>query len=148
MSLGVAILGRYDPVEQIGLDRLGDAGAHRVLQPSDIDGEQDIGRAVGALGLDALLKARACGDDVDLDAGILGEGVEQRLDELALAVGVDIDLARLGERGAGSSDCAGSHRGTRERAHASRVHGHLHRRRRLTSGPNGPASNGLTPQIQ
>src|SRR5262249_54343575 len=74
-----------------------------------------------ALGLDALFEARACGDDVDLDAGVPGEGVEQRLDELALAISVDIDIAGLGERGASSSDCTHDHRTTRERANG--LHG-------------------------
>ena len=31
--------------------------------------------------------------DVDLDAGVLGEGVEQRLHQLGLAIGVDVDLS-------------------------------------------------------
>ena len=36
--------------------------------------------------------------DVDLDAGVLGEGIEQRLDQLGFAIGVDIDLAVGGRR--------------------------------------------------
>jgi hypothetical protein len=121
VPLGIAILGRHDFIEHIGFDRLRDAGSHGVLDAPDIDGEQHIRGAVGALGLDALFEARACGDDVDLDAGVPGEGVEQRLDELALAISVDIDIAGLGERGASSSDCTHDHRTTRERANG--LHG-------------------------
>ena len=109
-------MGRHDLVEHVGFHRLADAGSHRVLDTPDIDREQHVRRAVGALGLDALLEARACGDDVDLDAGLLGEGVEQRLDELAFAVSVDIDVARLGEGGARSNDRARDRSTTRERA--------------------------------
>ncbi len=36
-------------------------------------------------------------DHIDLDAGVLGEGIEQRLDQLRLAIGVDIDFAGLRE---------------------------------------------------
>src|SRR5437870_11466929 len=107
---------RYWGIKHIGFDRLGDAGSHGVLDSPDIDGEQHIRGAVGALGLDALFEAGACGDDVDLDAGVPAEGVEQRLDELALAVSVDIDVAGLGERGARSSDCTHDHSTTGERA--------------------------------
>src|SRR5262249_3187344 len=82
---------------------------------------EGIRGTVGALGLDALFEARAGRDDVDLDAGVPAEGVEQRLDELALAVSVDIDVARLGERGARSNDCIHEHSTTRERANG--LHG-------------------------
>ena len=92
MAFRIAILRRARPFERLRLDRLGDAVLHRVFEAADVDGQQHVGGAVGALGLDALLEAGARRDDVDLDAGVLGEGVEQRLDQLALAIGVDIDL--------------------------------------------------------
>ena len=38
-------------------------------------------------------------DDVDLDAGVLGEGIEQRLDQLGFAIGVDVDLAVSADAG-------------------------------------------------
>ena len=55
---------------------------------------------VRAFGLDALLEAGARRDHVDLDLGVLGEGIEQRLDQLVLARAVDVDLVGLrgGER--------------------------------------------------
>ena len=84
-------------VERRGLDRLRDAGIDRFLQPRDVDGEQQVGGRVRAFGLDALLQPRACRDHVDLDAGVLGEGLEQRLDQFLLAIRVDVDL--VGERG-------------------------------------------------
>src|SRR6185295_17975749 len=48
--------------------------------------------------LHALLESRTRRDDIDLDAGILGEGVEQRLDQLGFAIGVDVDFAVGGRR--------------------------------------------------
>jgi len=96
----------YDLVQQLGLDRLGDSRPHRLLEPSDIDGEQDVRGAVRAFGLDALLEAGACRDNVDFDSGILGERLEQRLNELAFAVGVHVDIARLGDGGPAGNDCA------------------------------------------
>src|SRR6516164_10199160 len=68
------------------------------IRPISTVSEQHIRGAVGALGLDALFETRACGDDIDFDAGVPAEGVEQGLDELALAVSVDINVARLGGR--------------------------------------------------
>jgi hypothetical protein len=79
VALGIAVLRRNELVEHVGLDRLGDAGPNGLLDPGDIDGEQDVCRTVRALGLDALLGAGARRDDVDLDAARLGESVEQRL---------------------------------------------------------------------
>ena len=81
---------------------------HGGFDPADVDREQHVGRAVGAFGLDALLEPVGRGHDVDLDAGVLGEGVEQRLDQLGFTVGVDVDLAlreRLTCRHARRGDC-------------------------------------------
>ena len=97
MTLGIAELRRHHLVERLRLDRLRDAGLHRVFEAADVDRQQHVGGAVGTFGLDALLEAGACRDDVDLDAGVLGEGFEQRLDQLRFAIGVDVDLAlRMG----------------------------------------------------
>ena len=96
MAVGIAVLRRHDLVDHDGLDRLGDAGLHGLVHAADVDRQQHVGRAVGALGLHALLEPRTCRDDVDLDAGVLGEGVEQRLDQLGFAVGVDVDFAAVG----------------------------------------------------
>ena len=89
-----AVIGlRHRLLEHGGLDRLRDAGIDRVLQPRHVDGQQHVGRRVRAFGLDALLEAGARRDHVDLDAGVLGEGLEQRLDQLLLAIRIDVDLA-------------------------------------------------------
>src|SRR6476469_8625681 len=125
VPLRIAVLRGYDLVQQFGLDRLGDSRPYRLLEPPDIDGEQNIRRAVGAFGLDALLEAGAGRDDVDLDAGILGERVEQRLDQFAFAVGVHVDVARLGKRRAAGDDCAYGDASPRQRAHANEFHGNL-----------------------
>jgi hypothetical protein len=98
MALRVAILRRHGFVEHVRFDRLGDPRSHRFLDASNVDGEQQIGGAVGAFSLDPLLKPGARGDHVDLDAGVLGESIEQRLDQSALAIRINVDLARLGKR--------------------------------------------------
>src|SRR5262249_54849599 len=72
--------------------------------------------SAGALALDPLLEARACGDHVHFDACVLREGIEQRLDELTLAIGGDIDHARRSERAARRrNNRSGHRRSTRER---------------------------------
>ena len=98
VSIGIAILRRHDLVDHHRLDRLGDAGLHGLVDAADIDRQQHVGGAVGAFRLHALLEARTRRDHVDLDAGVLGEGVEQRLDQLGFAIGVDVDLAVGGRR--------------------------------------------------
>ena len=93
LAVGIAVLRRHDLVDHHRLDRLGDAGLHGVVEAAEIDRQQHVGGAVGAFRLHALLEPRTRRDDVDLDAGVLGEGVEQRLDQLGFAIGVDVDLA-------------------------------------------------------
>ena len=96
VTVGIAVLRRHDLVERLRLDRLRHAGLHRFVHAADIDRQQHVGRAVGALGLHALLEPGTGRNDVDLDAGIGGEGVEQRLDQLGFAVGIDVDLTVVG----------------------------------------------------
>src|SRR5262245_54220921 len=57
-----------------------------------------------SLRLDTLLKSGTGGDHIDLDAGLLAEGVEQRLYKFAFTIRVNVDLARLGESGARRHD--------------------------------------------
>ena len=61
-------------------------------QAACVDRQQHIGGAVGALGRQALVEARGGIDHVGLDAGLGGERLEQRVDQLRLAVGVDVHL--------------------------------------------------------
>ena len=125
-----AVIGlRHRLLEHCGLDRLRDAGVDRVLQPRDVDGEQHVGRRVRAFGLDALLEPGACRDHVDLDAGVLGEGFEQRLDQFLLAIRIDVDLALRGRE-------AGSEGGGAERGEGERMgHGASMRSRRRNPSP-------------
>ncbi len=81
------------------MDRLPDAGILGLHQIADIDGEQHVGRAVPSFRGHALDQTLLGEDHVDLDAGLLGEVFEQRVDEIGLAVGIDIHLAGIGGRG-------------------------------------------------
>ncbi len=80
--------------------------SNRVLQTADVDGDQHVGRALGAFGLDALVEALRRRDQIDLDAGVLGEGLQQRLDQLGLAIAVEVDLALRERRPGGKCGCA------------------------------------------
>jgi hypothetical protein len=79
--LRVAEIRRNGALQHVGRDRLGDAEVDGFLEARDVDGEQDIGGGIVALGLDALLQPVLGEDHVDGDAGLAGELVEQRLDE-------------------------------------------------------------------
>ncbi|MNZ78457.1 hypothetical protein D3C78_970310 [compost metagenome] len=71
------------------LDRLQDAHLLGLPQVTGIDGQQQVGHPVLALGLDALhQRGFLVGDELDLDAGLGGVGVEHRLDQLVDARGV------------------------------------------------------------
>ena len=80
----------------VGLDRLGHALVDEIDEVADIDGHQHVGRRVGAFGGDPLRQAVLDEDGVDRDAGLLGEDVDQRLDQAGLAGGVEVDLAAAG----------------------------------------------------
>ena len=68
----------------------------------DIDRHDDVGRRILAFGGDALLKTLVEEQHLRLDAGLGGEGVEHRLDQIGLPVGVDVDGA-VGHRRAGKT---------------------------------------------
>jgi len=53
----VAVLWLYGLVEDIRFDLLCDSQTNRILNPPDVDSQEDIGRAVCAFGLDALFQA-------------------------------------------------------------------------------------------
>src|SRR5215211_8696507 len=92
-ALRIAQIGRDVRGQRLGAHRLRDVEIERLLQAADVDGDQHVGWAVLALGLDALGEALLGEDGVDLDAGRLGELVERRRIEPRLAVGVDVDDA-------------------------------------------------------
>ncbi len=74
-----------------------------VGEVAEIDCHQDVGGRVLALGGDALRQAGVDEDGVDGDAGVPGEGLEQRLDEPGLAGGVEIHL--VGGRSRDGNQC-------------------------------------------
>ena len=83
------------------------SGLGQRVEPADIDGQHGIGRVVGARRLDLLHHSLLREHDVHLDAGLLRELVEHRLDQEGLAIRVQIDLARRMD----GSDQEGQHEG-------------------------------------
>jgi len=82
-------------VDDVGLDRLQDAHLLGLPQVAGIDGEQQVGHTVLALGLDALhQRGFLVGDELDLDPRLGGVGVEYRLDQLVDARGVHHHFVR------------------------------------------------------
>ena len=92
-------MGRDAGVQHLRLDGLKQAETVCNLQASGIHGDQDVGWRVGTFVLDALqqfifLAIQA----IDLDAGLLGEVVVQRLIGLIVACRVDVEY-RIGGMG-------------------------------------------------
>ena len=79
----------------------------RLPQVAGIDGHQDVGRGVFALGSQPRhQRAFLVGDETYLDAGFLAVGVEQRLDQLLVTGGVHGDFFGSGHGGGQcSQDC-------------------------------------------
>ena len=99
MTFRVPEVRRYQGVEFLRLHHLGQACRLGPVQTSCVGGDQQVGRGVAALALQPLQQGiRLAGDQVDLDAGLLGETIEQGLDQLLLARGVEIDLAGGGRQ--------------------------------------------------
>ncbi len=82
------------------MDGLANAGVLGLHQIADIDGEQHVGGAVAAFRGDPLDQAFLGKDHIDLDAGLRGEILEQGIDQIGLAVRIDIHLPGLGGLGA------------------------------------------------
>ncbi len=95
MPLLVTILRRDIGGYRRIVDRLGDAGLLGGGQAADVDGQDDIGGRIGAFGANALFKALFGENDLAADAGLSREGVEHRLDQIGLPVGIDVDDVRL-----------------------------------------------------
>ena len=98
VAVGITILGRDVLVDRRIVERLQDALFLGSGQPGDIDRHDDVGRRVLAFGGDALLKTLVEKQHLRLDAGFGGEGIEHRLDQIGLPVGVDVDGAVGGRR--------------------------------------------------
>ena len=79
---------RFRRLEEIGLDQ--------VVKVADVGRQDQVGGAVGAFGLEPFQHAFLQIHHVDLDSGLLGEGVEQRVHEERLAIRIKIDLGRRG----------------------------------------------------
>jgi hypothetical protein len=90
VPIGISKFCRYSAVQRLRGDRLGDAELDCLLQTRNIDGENDVGRGVLALGADPLLKPVLGEDHVDGNPCLARELVKQRLDEAWLAIGVDV----------------------------------------------------------
>ena len=101
------------------MDHLADACFLRLHQIADIDGEQKIGGAVAPFRRHALDQALLGEDHVDLDAGLLGEFLEQRVDEVRLAVGVDVHFLRIAGLGS-MAEGKDKDEGKKRRQHAPR----------------------------
>ncbi|MNF46255.1 hypothetical protein D3C84_274100 [compost metagenome] len=95
---GGAILQRDIGVDGFRSERLQDAHLLGLPEVAGIDGQQQVGGGVLALGLDALHQGRfLVGDELDLHAGLGGVGIEYRLDQLVDPRGIDHHLVgRLG----------------------------------------------------
>jgi hypothetical protein len=64
----------------------------RLGQACRVDGQENVGRAVGAFVLDAFQQLVFLAlDAVDLDAGLLGEVVVERFVGLVMAGGVEVE---------------------------------------------------------
>ncbi len=93
--------------DDLVVQRLRDARVLGCGEARDVDRHDDVDRRVGAFRLDALLQTLVEEQHLRLDAGLRREGVEHRLDQFGLAVGIDVDRAiRVGG--------AGKQRGERE----------------------------------
>jgi hypothetical protein len=92
VAVRIAILGRDVLVDDVALDLLRDAAFLGFRQAGDVDRQDDVGRRVRAFRLDALHQALVEEEHVGGDPGFLGEFVEQRLDQVRLTVGVDVDF--------------------------------------------------------
>src|SRR4249920_3539626 len=113
------------------MDHLAYASLLRLHQIADIDGEQEIGGAVAPFRRHALDQALLGEDHIDLDARLLGEFVEERIDEIGLAVGVDVHLGRLASLG-GMAKGTDKNGGEKREQYAPRE-GNLHAH--LSNGP-------------
>ena len=94
--------------EQLGLARGEQAEFVRLGQAGSVDGEEDVGRAVGAFVLQPLEQFVFLAlDAVDLDPGLLGEVAVQRFVGLVVAGRVEVQHLFLGGGGTADQQQAG-----------------------------------------
>ena len=105
---GVAQVGRDIGGQHLRLHRLERAFPGGFPQVAGVHRDQHVRRGILALGLEALQQcAFLVGDELDLDAGFLGVGIEHRLDQLLVAGGIDnhfIGQHLCGESGKGDAE--------------------------------------------
>jgi len=92
VTVSVAQRFRNGGFQNIGIDRLGDAGVHQVDQGTKVHRHQEVSRGAFAFGLHALDQAAFEKHRVDRDTGLGGEGIENGLDQAGLAGRVDVDF--------------------------------------------------------
>ena len=97
VAFRIAVFSRQELVDGLVDQRLRDALFLGRGEAGDVDGHDHVGRRVRAFGGDTLFEALVEEQHLGLDAGLGGEGVQHRLDQLRLAIGVDVDGA-VGER--------------------------------------------------
>ncbi|MCY1401858.1 hypothetical protein D9M71_169830 [compost metagenome] len=91
---GAVLLGNVG-IDDFRFDRLQDAHLLGLPEVTGIDSEQQVGGGVLPLGLDPLhQRCFLVGDELDLDPGLGGIGVEHRLDQLVDARGIHHHLVR------------------------------------------------------
>ena len=94
-------------IERLGLDLGEQAELSRGRQAGGVDGDQDVGWAVGPLIFQALEEFFLLAfDAVDADAGFLGEAGVERLVGLVVAGGIEVEDLLLGV-GAGGCERQG-----------------------------------------
>ena len=121
-ALRVAQPGGDPRLDHAGAEGRQHAGIGGPGQPGGIDGDEDIGRAVGALVADALDQLVGIAlDQPDPDSGLLGEGLVQGPVRVIMPGGVEVHLpGRRGGAGAAGQQGGG---GEAEQA-ARRTGGH------------------------
>ena len=112
-----AVLRRDVGVDHRRSERLQDTHLLGLPEVAGIHRDQQVGRAILTLGLDALHQRRfLIGDELDLHPGLGGIGVEHRLDQFVDARGVDHHLIGSeggtgGAQGKGSKQAFGQRHG-------------------------------------
>ncbi len=104
VTVGIAIGGGYPRGQRFGFDCLQHADFARGGQAPGVGGQHQIGGGINPLALQPLQQGFLfSGHQIDRDAGLLGKIIQQRLDEIFLAGGVDVDLA-FRQRGRGQQN--------------------------------------------
>ena len=98
---GIAQRVRDIGFQHIRLHRLDHAGIHHLHQPRDIDRQHQIGGRAVALGYQPLGHPFVNKGHIHGNAGLGGKGIDQRLQQFGLAVGIDIHLLRQCGQGGG-----------------------------------------------